>query len=204
VVSPEREHEQSADSPALHLRDFLPPHAAEVAGWVSDAHELFWLAPSTDPPLTAAKVVAWTADRGRAFVLFCGDGARPIGYAELNPMQRRADHLWIGHVIIAPAWRGRGLGAEFMRLLLDHAFGALHAGLVSLIVFPNNRQAIQCYLNAGFNFRDEQFHPFGRPAKNYRMLHLVSVPPVRPPAQVRRDAAQLSPTPEKRRDSRSG
>src|SRR5207248_672135 len=31
-----------------------------------------------------------------------------------------AKHAWIYDVMVAPAWRGRGLGQAVMRLLLDH------------------------------------------------------------------------------------
>ena len=162
---------------ALHLCRLLPQHTETVAGWVRDDRELFWLAPSTERPLTAQKVLAWTRARGNPFLLCTGDEDMPIGYAELNPLRDRRSHLWVGHFILAPAWRGRGHGVSFARLLLDRAFNGLGADLVSLIVCPNNRQAIHCYLNAGFKLREEQYHKFGRPAKSYRMLHLVSAAP---------------------------
>ena len=161
----------------LHLRRPLPQHAETVAGWVWDDRELFWLAPGTERPLTAEKVLAWTRNRGNPFLLCAGDEDTPIGYAELNPLRNRRTHLWVGHFILAPVRRGRGHGVSFARLLLDRAFNGLGADLVSLIVFPNNHRAIRCYLNAGFKLREEQHHKFGRPAKSYRMLHLVSARP---------------------------
>ncbi len=177
----------------LHLRRFLPHHAEVVAGWVGDDGELFWLAPSTEAPLIARKVLAWTRKRGRPYVMCAGEDQTPIGYAELNPMQQRKDHWWVGHVLLAPPWRGRGYGAAFMRLLLEHAFDDLGAQLVSLIVFPDNRRAIRCYLDAGFTIHDEQYHQFGRFAKTYRMLHLVSTNRAFATAQRSRPVAQLLP-----------
>jgi RimJ/RimL family protein N-acetyltransferase len=173
----------ATETATLHLRRFLPRDAQTVADWVEDDRELLWLAPSTPAPLTAEKVLAWTQERGKPFVMCGEDEEVPLGYAELNPLRNRANHRWIGHIILAPAWRRRGLGVSFIRLLLDHAFHDLRADLVSLIVFPNNRQAIRCYLEAGFKFQEEQYHQFGQPAKSYRMLHLVSAPPVPAKAQ---------------------
>ncbi|MFH0980036.1 MAG: GNAT family N-acetyltransferase [Planctomycetota bacterium] len=174
------ERERPIPSATLHLRRFLPHYAGTVAGWVADDRELFWVAPSTESPLTAEKVLGWTQDRGSPLVISATEDETPIGYAELNPLRKRPDHCWIGHVIIAPNWRGRGFGAAFMRLVLEHAFHELHAARVSLIVFPDNCQAVRCYVNAGFTIHDEQYHNFGRPERSYRMHHLVCANPARP------------------------
>lgn len=144
-----------------------------VAGWVGSDRELLWVAPSTEPPLTARKVAAWTRERGNPFLLCSKEKGTPVGYAELNPMRRQKTHFWIGHVIVAPDWRGFGVGVLFTNMLTEHAFRYLGAELMSLIVFPDNQRAIQCYLKAGFGFREEQYHKFGCPAKSCRMLHLT-------------------------------
>lgn len=163
----------------LRLIRFLPHHASTVAGWVLDDLELFWVAPSTCSPLTPEKVLAWTHAGGHPYLLWCEREQAPIGYAELNPLRRLKNRLWIGHVILSPPWRGWGMGVAFIRLLLRRAFDLLAADHVSLIVFPDNRQAIHCYLKAGFNRRDEQVHKFGRPPRSHRMLHLVASRPPR-------------------------
>jgi RimJ/RimL family protein N-acetyltransferase len=46
--------------------------------------------------------------------------------------------------------RGRGLGAEAVRLLLAHAFNDLGLHRVGLEVFPSNEPAIRAYEKAGF------------------------------------------------------
>ena len=120
---------------------------------------------------------AWAPDGGNPYLLCEGEDQTPIGYAELNPLHQLRNRLWIGHVIVAPPWRGQGIGVSFTRLLLQRAFNELGADRVSLIVFPDNRQAIRCYLKAGFKSRDEQVHKFGRPVKPYRMLHLAASKP---------------------------
>ncbi|MCP4593920.1 MAG: GNAT family N-acetyltransferase [bacterium] len=163
-----------AATPALRLRRFVHNHAATVAEWVTTDQELFWTAPSIEPPLTARKVLAWAQSRGVPCLLCEGESDDPIGYAELNVMRNCPDQLWIGHVILDPVWRGCGHGVSFMRLLLDHAFDALGAQRVSLIVFPDNHQAIRCYVAAGMMIQGEQFHKYGRPLSSHRMLHLTA------------------------------
>ena len=78
---------------ALHVQDgpfalvtFDRDAAPLVSSWVQDAHELFWLAPKTPPPLTAEKVIDWPGPDGAAVLLYREGGFEPIGYAELNPM----------------------------------------------------------------------------------------------------------------------
>jgi ribosomal protein S18 acetylase RimI-like enzyme len=53
---------------------------------------------------------AWVGARDR-------DGAL---IASARAISDGARHAWIHDVIVAPAWRGRGLGRALMRLLLDH------------------------------------------------------------------------------------
>ncbi len=131
------------------LQPFRREHAALVASWVRDDDELFWLAPQTSPPVTPDKVIGWTAQRGRPMLFRPSPGPGPIGYAELNDMPGQSGELWIGHFILDPARRGRGLGGEMLRLLLAQAFGPLGAFRVALIVFPDNHPAIRCYESGG-------------------------------------------------------
>lgn len=123
-----------------------------VVEWAHDDQELFLLAPQTLPPLTVEKVANWcTPANGRQpWLLWNYEADEALGYGELNPLQHCPGHWWIGHFLVAPAARGRGLGRRFVRLLLAHAF-LRHAGQkVSLVVFPENRAAIRCYERAGF------------------------------------------------------
>ncbi|MGB2985910.1 MAG: GNAT family N-acetyltransferase [Phycisphaerae bacterium] len=156
----------------LHLEVFDPRYAATIAQWTETDEQLRWLAPSTHPPLTAEKVIGWKKPTGDAFLLTRKGDAEPVGYGELNPMRREVDHLWLGHVVIRPDQRGRGTGQAFVRALLDHAFDRCCAGRVSLIVFPDNTVAIQCYVRAGFTIIGDEYHRFGGIGPRYRFLRL--------------------------------
>jgi RimJ/RimL family protein N-acetyltransferase len=72
-----------------------------------------------------------------------------IGGAGLrvNPGQHRAA-FWIG--LFVPGLRGRGLGTQITRLILDWAFGELGLHRVELEVLATNQRAIRCYLACGF------------------------------------------------------
>ena len=133
----------------FELRKFDPAFAALVAGWVQTPEELFMLAPATEPPLSADKVLAWTEARNLPLLLWPIGGDAPVGYSELNFMSHDARDLWIGHFIVPESSRGKGFGYAFMRLLLRRAFASLSAASVSLVVFPENEVAVNCYLKCG-------------------------------------------------------
>ncbi len=170
---------------ALRLAPFDERFAGVIAGWVQTVEQLRWLAPSTAAPLTAQKVVGWKRPDGHAFQLIRGEDPVPAGYAELNPMRQDAAHLWLGHVVVDPNLRGRGLGRALVRDVVATAFNRLDAGRISLVVFPNNIPAIQCYLRAGFALEGEEYHRFGDKGPRYRLLRL----------EVRRPASDVSDRP---------
>ncbi|MFQ5590333.1 MAG: GNAT family N-acetyltransferase [Phycisphaerae bacterium] len=154
----------------FELEPFTPAYAPTIATWVSTERELCWLAPSTPPPLTAEKVMGWLTPGRCAYLLSAEGDATPVAYGELNPVGRNPNHLWIGHVIIRPDRRGRGLGRRFVRCLVETAFAHTTIRCVSLIVFPDNAAAVKCYRHVGFQLAGEEFHDFGRSGQHDRLL----------------------------------
>jgi len=137
-----------------------PLFGPTVASWVRSAEELFLLAPSTRAPLTAAKVARWTARRGRPYLMFEGDDDQPIAYGELNPMVGETGHLWLGHLLVDPDRRRRGVGRRLTRLLVNRAFSIPGTVGLTLVVFPENVAAIRCYERSGFRLAGEQRQRF--------------------------------------------
>jgi len=156
----------------LEVRSFDPQFAATIAAWVPTEIELLWLAPRTPPPLTASKVLGWCTERTTPYLLFADDEPTPSGYAELNHMRTNPSNLWLGHVVIDPNHRGRGLGLRLVTTLLKEAFESRKAGVVSLVVFPDNSRAVRCYMRCGFVAAREENHRFQKSGPPYRMLRL--------------------------------
>jgi len=156
----------------MRLTPFRVWQAPIIARWVKSEEELRWLAPSTPPPLTAEKVAAWKRPGGEAFVLAMGGDDAPAGYGELNPMRSGCGDLWLGHLIVRPDLRGRGVGTFLSRALLSEAFEQRGADRVSLIVFPDNLAALRCYRRAGFITAGEEHHQFGGAGSTHRLLRL--------------------------------
>lgn len=146
--------------------------APVVAGWARDGQELFWLAPSTSPPLTAAKVVGWAGAESGPRLFRRDDVFEPVGYLEINPMPGQSGHFWLGHCVIRSDRRGEGLGRVMIDLVLNEAFHLRAAYRVSLMVFPENHPAYRCYLAAGFREVSDQFKYFATTGKRYRMVQM--------------------------------
>lgn len=154
------------------LCSFDPEFAATIVSWVPTETNLLWLAPRTPPPLTVQKVFGWNAERTTPYLLFADGGQTPSGYAELNRMKTDPTNLWLGHVVIDPKRRRRGLGSHLVLMLLDEAFDSGGAAKVSLVVFPANSGAMRCYLRCGFVLSREEYHRFQPRGPKHRMLRM--------------------------------
>lgn len=163
---------KSYEGEGWRLVPFQSWHAPTISRWVQTQQQLQWLAPSTPPPLTAEKIKGWKKSGGSAFVLVKGGESPPWGYGEINPMREDGGHVWLGHVIVRPDRRGRGLGSLLLRALLAEAFERRHATRVALIVFPDNHAALRCYRRAGFVDSGEEHHQFGCGGPTHRLLRL--------------------------------
>lgn len=144
---------QSTNNPVQQGADritrFDSLYAPLLAAWVRTEQDLTWLAPGTKGPLTPAKIAAWGAERPCRYLYWRHGCDIPSAYAELNPMPSIPDQLWVGHFLVDPVCRGKGIGQRFMARLLELAF--LHHGCngVLLVVFPDNPAAIRCYEQSG-------------------------------------------------------
>jgi RimJ/RimL family protein N-acetyltransferase len=171
-VAPQQPPDILARDGPYFLAAFDRLMAPLVAAWARDGRDLFWLAPSTAPPLTAAKVVGWAGPDGGPR-LFRRDGCfEPLGYIELNPMPGQPGHHWLGHCLIRPEHRGTGLGRVMIELVLNEAFIRRGARQISLMVFPENLPAYHCYTSVGFRKVNEQCKSFATTGRQYRMLQM--------------------------------
>ncbi len=153
------------------LRRFDCRNAALVASWVGDAREAEWLAPRTAPPITAEKILNWQEAGRQPFELVREDVA-VVGYGELNILRSRPHEYWLGHLLIDPEQRGRGLGTALVRLLLERAFNWHAARRVVLVVFTDNKPAIAAYRAAGMRDDGYESHYFAPYQRDVRLLRM--------------------------------
>jgi aminoglycoside 6'-N-acetyltransferase len=101
----------------------------------------------------------------REFLIAEEDG-RPVGFVQLIDAREEESHYW-GDDVLAATWaidiwigspsdRGRGLGAEMMRLALARCFDDHGASQVVIDPLSSNRGAIRFYERLGFEFVEER------------------------------------------------
>ncbi|GAA3551036.1 GNAT family N-acetyltransferase [Kribbella ginsengisoli] len=132
----------------MELRSFESEYTALVAGWATTAHEVALLTGRDEYPFPADILTSWRAiaDDIRAYLYF--DGETPVAYGELW-LDDEEDEVELARLIVDPALRGKGVGTDFVRALLEPARSAGYAEIF-LRVRPDNIQAIRAYLRAGF------------------------------------------------------
>lgn len=102
-------------------------------------------------PLTRADVDRWydalVAEPHAWIVELEG---RCVGVARLHHVDRSTGTARYAIGLFRPEHRGRGVGQEATRLVLDHAFGSLGLARIELRVLDFNLQALACYRRCGF------------------------------------------------------
>jgi len=161
-----------APAPPETLVAFTPRHAPRVSSWIRTQADAYWLAPQTPFPITPARVRAWAVPGTEPLLLLSGDAGAPVAYGELNVLERGRAQYWIGHLIVDPEQRRRGLGRVLTQSLLQRAFRLRGALGVSLVVFPENEAAIRCYRGCGFREVGTEWHSFPAYGKRVAMLRM--------------------------------
>ncbi len=130
------------------LRGFSDGYDGQVAGWARTAHEVALLCGRVEYPFPADAVTSWRkVDPDiQSYLLF--DGERPVGYGEVW-LDDEEDEVELARLIVDPAERGKGIGAELVQALLKPAIAAGHPDIF-LRVRPDNAVAIKTYLRTGF------------------------------------------------------
>ena len=115
-------------------------------------------------PLTERQVVAHMRSLPDAhFFAVCLDG-RMIGACELGFFNWAEKKGMLCRFLLAAQERGKGHGAEALRLVTDYAFSQLGLERVGLRVYAYNMAAVRCYQKAGFVERDRTLRPGGETA----------------------------------------
>jgi len=140
----------------ITLRPYTLADAEAIHLWRNDPETTRYLGPRFRRPATLDEVnqslqraLDTPADQARFFAI-AAEGGRYVGgidLTDLDPLDRGGV---LSMVIGQPQDRGRGWGAEALRLMLAFAFGPLGLHKVSLRVCEKNQAALRCYLRAGF------------------------------------------------------
>lgn len=126
----------------------------EYRRWINDFETLRTLG-APPRPMTSEEEESWYESRTRSadeamFTVYALPELRPVGNTGLHGIDHRNQSATFGIVIGEAEYRGRGLGTETARLMLDYAFTALGLHNVMLSVFEFNQAGHRAYRKAGF------------------------------------------------------
>jgi len=176
MAAPPNAHTHAATR--CQLARFEPAWAELVISWVRGRREMYWLAPKTVPPLTTSEILRWRQPGHDPYELLEQGSQAPVAYGELNRLTGQRRQYWLGHLIVDPRQRGRGLGTELTRRLLREAFRQRGAERVTLVVFPDNQRAISCYVAAGMREDGVEWHEFPAYGRRECLVRFVATPGV--------------------------
>ncbi|MDD4797627.1 MAG: GNAT family protein [Eubacteriales bacterium] len=88
--------------------------------------------------------------KGYRFAMVLLDGDTLIGQISLHDIDHVHRNAFLGIVIGEEKHRGKGYGAEAIRLILDYGFHTLNLHSVMLSVPADNPAGIACYKKVGF------------------------------------------------------
>jgi len=134
----------------IELQKFTKRDYKRLISWVDTAETLMQFAgPKFTFPLTSEQLVESYGDPNRIpFKVIDTNGGVCIGHAEIHLTEFSA---YLGRILIGNGQlRGKGLGQEIIKQLLDYCFNNLNQNNIELNVFEWNINAIKCYEKVGF------------------------------------------------------
>ena len=134
----------------MTLIDFRPATVddyADIAGLISSDEKLFLVYPNGRFPFTVERVVELATQRRELNVATAG--REVIGLVNLYDYQTGA-LAFVGNVVIAREYRGRGLGRRLLMHMIERSFEELALRELRISVFNTNTPALLLYKDLGF------------------------------------------------------
>jgi RimJ/RimL family protein N-acetyltransferase len=135
----------------VELRAFTTSDIPRLLSWIDGPEMLtLWSGRGFSWPLDEGQLVEHAARISPVQRIWAveANGGKVVGHVEFGVQVDRVGRL--GRVLVAPAARGRGLGAATVRAALRVAFDELGMHRVGLGVFTHNTAAIRLYERLGF------------------------------------------------------
>jgi len=136
----------------IYLSPVDPDDAEQVTKWMNDPEVAVYLGQHqnvTSLP-SQQKKLEQKAESGYNFAIVLNEGDRLIGSIGLGDVNQQSRCAAFGISIGEAEHRGKGYGAEAIRLLLRYAFDTLNLRNVMLCVHADNAQGLACYRKVGF------------------------------------------------------
>ena len=142
----------------IKLAYFTPDDFPLLINWISDEDLLMnWAGTQFKYPLTAEKLNWYLRDANNfedsstlIYKAVDTESNQMVGHVSLTAVNRVNRSARITRVFVGPAERGRGIGEQITKAVLEIGFNLLKLHRMSLGVFDFNQPAIRCYKKCGF------------------------------------------------------
>ena len=166
----------------IELRPFERNDFACLIGWIKSPEFLLqWAGPNFRYPLDEAQLEKYIqGSEGNQPIrrIFKAVDTRinaTVGHIELNNIDLRNKSARVCRVLVGePSLRGRGIGTQMMRRLLEIGFSQLGLHRIDLVVFDFNKAAIRCYEKLGF-VKEGHLREVRRIGGEYWSLYQMSI-----------------------------
>lgn len=157
----------------IMLREYRPEDFADIRTWVNDADtskylsSRFWAAQTTADTQDFLDHMLRSSHNAYNFVIADKADESYIGQLDMYRLDWKLRCGELGMVIGKAENRGRRVGQEALRLMLEFAFLTLGMERVELEVDMGNERAIRCYEKAGFVREGVKRHAYYRDGAFY-------------------------------------
>ena len=136
------------------LETFTKDDFSRLINWIQTEEEMvLFSGPIFSFPITTEQLEAYIQSSTRiVYKVIDATTHETIGHAELNNIDVRNRNARISRILIGNKDnRNKGYGKAIIQELIRIAFSELKLHRLDLSVFDFNKQAIQCYLDCGFD-----------------------------------------------------
>jgi RimJ/RimL family protein N-acetyltransferase len=137
----------------VELTALEPGDLETLLPFFQDMASLFYYIPTTARPLNFAQLQATLADWNDGienFVFGIRTEGKLAGLINLDGLDWPNGHTEIGIALTESGFRGKGLAAEAMQLLIDYAFGELGLHRIWARIIEDNLPSIHLFESLGF------------------------------------------------------
>jgi len=140
-------------SKRLELSPPEPADAEVLALWLNDPE--VWVPYGMDAPTSIAEERRWISEQALKsdeinLMIRSAQDHCPLGLVGLRNIDGINGSARLGVLIGTAENRGRGIGSEATRMLLEHGFSFLNLRRINLCVLASNQPAINMYTRMGF------------------------------------------------------
>lgn len=130
-----------------------PKDMEAMAPFFADVKEIYYYLPDTLLPRNLKQLEHMMEDWNDGkenFVFACRFEGDTIGLVTLSDVDAVSGHAELGVMLAEPAYRGRGLANEAMRLMMDYAFSELRLHRLYARVAVDNEASLRLFRQLGF------------------------------------------------------